>query len=389
MANFSTLFPNLQDNLDFTVGSATGTANQIYGWAQADDTSLIPLSKIESFSIGDVHSITLADDTTVSAANLVAALNADSTTATDLSGETIKEADTIIVTGAGTAAGEVITYVYTGTSKVVGTATDFAAGDFHQLATAASGVTSLVGGTNISVDSATGQVTVNLDAVLTGITSINGGGTGITFGTFAAGDTSSNTNVQFNALNYNVASTGVNFNDAESSSAGFNVNSTGNTSISGNFSSFSGTGRTTIGSSGSETRVAGSALTNPGTGLTAPIGIDENGNLTTTVEVGGGPLSERYAYGATTDTGAHTQAAFNTVVYVPAQSQQQIITLSDGTAPDNGTWLKVINNSGRADLRVNTTQGFLGTGDTFVIFDDTTANVEFIYTADGWAIIAS
>ena len=93
-------------------------------------------------------------------------------------------------------------------------------------------------------------------------------------------DTSGNIN-QANSLTV-TSGFGVNFNGTN----GFNVNSTGNTSIGGNFSSFSGNGRTTVGLSESPTRVAGTNVTNPASGTTA-LGIDSNGALTTTVGGGG------------------------------------------------------------------------------------------------------
>ena len=84
---------------------------------------------------------------------------------------------------------------------------------------------------------------------------------------------------------------GVNFNNGTNSNgdaqmSGFSVNSTGNTSIGGNFSTFRGTGQTSIGLSESPTRVAGTNVTNPASGTTA-LGIDSNGALTTTVGGGG------------------------------------------------------------------------------------------------------
>ena len=139
------------------------------------------------------------------------------------------------------------------------------------------------GGTITRTASGSDVVTVSSGLTVTGETSLPNGLTVNTGG---------NINT-VNSLNITGAF-GVNFNDGTNSNgdvqqSGFNVNSTGNASIGGNFSSFSGSGRTTVGRSSSSTRVAGENVTNPASGTTA-LGIDSNGALTTTVG-GGGPAS--------------------------------------------------------------------------------------------------
>ena len=128
---------------------------------------------------------------------------------------------------------------------------------------------------------ATVTVTVGADLAVTGTTSFPNGLTLDTGGNIR----------QVNSMNISGAF-GVNFNNGVDSGgttqqSGFNVNSTGNTSISGNFSSFNGTGQTTVGTSTSSTKIEGTNVTNPAIGTTTALGIDENGFITTNVSSGG------------------------------------------------------------------------------------------------------
>ena len=104
---------------------------------------------------------------------------------------------------------------------------------------------SQVAGQIVIVESGAGDGGIDVDGNLevTGTT---------TFPNGLSIDTGGNV-TQANSLNI-TSGFGVNFNGTN----GFNVNSTGNTSIGGNFSSFSGSGRTTIGRDSSSTRVEGS-----------------------------------------------------------------------------------------------------------------------------------
>ncbi len=415
MANFSALFPNLQSNLDFVdvdggTDDGNGSSGKVVYWAESDDSSVIPTNKLPNFSTGNIFTGTSTQTGDANALDsFIAAFDAAGVATEGITvavGETISAGDRAILTDAG---GETEIWIYIGadvTADATASSGQIVAGDFRDLShtgdvvdTLQAGTSTnivLSGGTDLGAGVRVGAVTVDLDADITGITSINGGAdtTALTIGNSATTTLGLATTGELDATAGSVDINSAGNITADTTNGSIEMNAAG---ANGSFSLNANTSGVITASSNLSLTAIASELRVSGTGITAGtdaapnvIGVGADGRLqTVNVEVGGGPLSERYAYGATTDTGAHTQAAFNTVVYVPTQSQQQIITLSDGTAPDNGTWLKVINNSGRADLRVNTTQGFLGTGDTFVIFDDTTANVEFIYTTDGWAIIAS
>ena len=179
MANFSTLFPNLNSGLDFTSGSATGTATQIYGWAQADDTSVIPLNKLPSLTLGHTHTYTTTATTHPAAlAALVSAfgnagqVNAGITVAV---GTVFDAGDILILTNGSS---EFESYLYTGSQKTAGAGAagdSLVSGDFVDITNAGDGVTTLTGGTNLNTTGnlTEGNVTVNLDASIAGITNIN------------------------------------------------------------------------------------------------------------------------------------------------------------------------------------------------------------------------
>ena len=178
MANFSTLFPNLNGGLDFTSGSATGTAQQIYGWAQADDDSVIPLSKLPALSLGHTHTYTTTATTHPAAlAAFRAAFNAAGTASAGITvavGTALNAGDILILTAAG---GIFESYLYTGAALVAdaGAGNTVAEADFIDITNAGDGVTNLAGGTNLNTTGnvETGSVTVNLDASIAGITNIN------------------------------------------------------------------------------------------------------------------------------------------------------------------------------------------------------------------------
>ncbi len=453
MANFSTLFPNLQDNLDFTVGDATGSANQIYGWAQADDTTVIPSSKLPNLSSGTVFTGTSTSATAALAlADFVAAFNAATGAAAGVvngitvpAGSTITAGDRAIITDANAGGAETETYIYVGAD--VTAPADIVVGDFRDLTHSGDVVDTITEGANIALSGGTeivtgtrsGAVTVALDAALIDITSIvpasgadltlgtvtanedtiiNGAtvdinsagavtvdGSQVTFGTFDIGATTNNINVQFNALNYNVSSTGVNFNDAEGNTAGFNVNSTGNTSISGNFSSFSGTGQTTIGSTGSNTILQGAE-----TRLAAVTSVIEHGTDAEPNVLGIGADGRLQTVGVVTGGGAYTvnpltdavsqSIVENQVNLIPTLATTGRTYTIAGDLP-TGTWVKIVNraanstNQATISLNQNTgsvDQEFLdaSTTPTTLVLNDTSANFEIVkVTATEWAILAT
>ena len=489
MANFSTLFPNLQSDLDFVdVAGLTGngSANSIANWAQSDDTTVIPPSKLPNLMAGQVYTgtATAAATSDLALTAWVTAFNAATAAVagtndgiTVAAGSQISPGDTLIITDS---TGDTETYVFVGTQTTVpanlaGTnATNFRdishAGDVvDTLGTTGSTGNIVIGGTAAG-SVFVGQATVTLDSTLTGITSvtnatgaaigigqsdavtninglttaITGGSAGritntapefdvtassadsnaihlaaasggvqidannYTVGTFAVGNTSANVNVQYNALSYNVASSGVNFSNAEGATAGFNVNSTGNTSIGGNFSSFSGTGQTTIGVNTSGTFIASDSITGTGTtaAAAAPIGVLASGEIVTGVSVGGGAQK----VDGTTETATTTgETADVNAVYFIAPKTIAAYTLNLPAAGTAGNWIKIVNRSNfkagnvvkdpavatGADLKttvtLSTATGQIvgnGTDSTFVM-NDTTANFEMISDGTNWNIIAS
>ena len=163
-------------------------AGEVATWAEGNDTALIPAAKLPPLAIGSVHvaelsaTQTAADNGIPTIADLVGYLNAFD----DDSNEISREGDEFIVIGTiepgtngkdalstETGDGATITLIYVeSNAKPFGgasntdvdevTAADFVAADFHQLAGAGAGVTSITAGTNISAGT-TGDVTISLD----------------------------------------------------------------------------------------------------------------------------------------------------------------------------------------------------------------------------------
>ena len=136
----------------------------------------------------------------------------------------------------------------------------------------------------------------------------------------------------------------------------------------------------------SELRVAGTGITAGTDAAPAVLGVGSDGRLqTVNVVTGGGALG----YATVPDTAATTltTAQLNGVIFIGSQSQAATITIPATTA--NGTFIKVINNSGRADTTLSSSNSFVGTADTTLVLNDTSANFELIFTAAGWAVLSS
>ena len=262
-----------------------------------------------------------------------------------------------------------------------------------------------MGGTNTVTLTPSAEITIaattniNQELTVTGDARLNGN---LTVGTFNIGSISDNVNVQFNALGYNVASTGVNFNDAEGSTAGFNVNSTGNTSIGGNFTSLSGTGQLTLGLSSAQTRIAGSGIATTATN-DEPLNlvVGSNGQVMTSTTAAGFDLIE-----GTGTTGNITAAGGDLVILGAATAER---TLTIPSTPPAGTSIKISNLSATYattthDWRIsgtaadgairimNTNFATNLTGNLqYFNLDDRTASFEMVYTnaTYGWVIIGA
>ena len=470
MANFSALFPNLQDNLDFTVGSASGNDNQIYGWAQANDTTVIPLAKLPRLQLGHTHLATATDTTAADAlASYVAAFNTAGTANNGITvtvGTVIDAGDILILTYN---TNDIETYLFTGgqeTATSDGATSTIAASEFRDVTTAEGGVSSVAGGTNLNTTggATTGNVTVNLDAAIGGITSINNASTdALTIGhaTLASagnltlnGDTL-DINVNDGGLDVDVAAGGMNFlatdgnvllqtNGASSSATiqatsaviqnatgltasrvtcnndGVTIIATGvgdDVSITANDEvNIAGvTARLRTGNAAADASVQVSAtgvaiaapgaadtvaitanatgnislgatanITLPSSGNESFLSVDSSGNIHTNASIAPGT----YTFNTIVDgaTGSIPTTQHNGVFLIADQSQAIDITIANATAA--GTWIKIINNSGRPDVNLSGT--FLETADDDIVLNDTSANLELIWTGTaGWAIISS
>ena len=447
MANFSTLFPNLQDNLDFTVGDATGTANQIYGWAQANDSTIIPASKLPNLMAGQVYTGTATAAATSGAALTawVTAFNAATATAagtndgiTVAAGSQISPGDTLIITDS---AGDTETYVFVGTqttapADIAGTnAANFRdishTGDVVDLITPNADGNILVTGTGAG-GGFLGQVGLQLDSTLTGISTIsNAAGQALGLGistaitnvnglnVVVAGQTEIDLTAPTVDINASTAATidsasialtstgtgvsaidinsggGIDIDSAgdisiETTNGGFEVNAAGvagTVSIGGSqATTITGGANLSLTAIASELRVAGTGITAGTDEAPAVLGVGADGRLqTVNVVTGGGALG----YATVPDTAATTltTAQLNGVIFIGSQSQAATITIPATTA--NGTYIKVINNSGRADTTLSSSNSFVGTADTTLVLNDTSANFELIFTAAGWAVLSS
>ena len=209
MANFSTLFPNLQDNLDFAQadgsvfsGTGAGSSNKVIHWAQSDDTSIIPLSKLPNFDLSNTHTFSDTTSTGTATTNrteaqaLAAFIAAYEDQANIADFENINAGDIVIIQyipdGADSTTTAVAEYIYAsgtpGQPGTAGTAVVPASFSAVQQAAAtavntlqASSTSNLLLNVDGSADSTTalsGMLQIDLDPTLAGITSINATGAG-------------------------------------------------------------------------------------------------------------------------------------------------------------------------------------------------------------------
>ena len=446
MANFSTLFPNLQLDLDYSGDGTTAnaTSSQISTWARGGDTSVIPLSKLPALTLGHTHTYTSTATTHAAAlAAFRAAFNAAGTASGGITvavGTVLNAGDILILTASG---GIFESYLYTGdpVTADAGAGNAVAEADFIDITNAGDGVTQVIGGTNLNTTGnvTEGNVTVNLDASIAGITNINTtAATNLILGNAGATLNIDSSTFDVDATNANITSTGAATLAAGNnsvatlsagtgaaaevditsqgtgvsaidinSSGGIDIDSTGDISIetaNGGFEvnaagtngtvSIGGSQATTITGGAnlsltaiaSELRVAGTGITAGTDAAPAVLGVGADGRLqTVNVVTGGGALG----YATVPDTAATTltTAQLNGVIFIGSQSQAATITIPATTA--NGTYIKVINNSGRADTTLSSTNSFVGTADTTLVLNDTSANFELIFTAGGWAVLSS
>ena len=241
------------------------------------------------------------------------------------------------------------------------------------------------------------QTTINSGLTVEGDTLLNGA---LTVGTFTPGNTDGNVNVQFNALGYNVSSTGANFNDPEGGTAGFNVNSSGNTTIGGNFTQISGTGQTTLGNSSSQTRVNGTGITHPGSGAD-PLNlvVGENGQLMTVAGTAGFDLF----IANDNNTVLTNTVTSGDLVILPVITADRTIYLP--ASPTAGAFVEISNLSGVGTGSGTFRWHIQQTGETSVMImgtslphsnggfelDDATASFKLVYTnaTYGWVVIGA
>ena len=198
MANFKDIFPNLTSDDFIAAAAALGTDNRtaaekaggaekVDTWAQHGSSALIPAYKLPDISYGDTW--TFSGDAGGTAgvfdlAGFVTAWNggADSGTAfpTGMTNDqsngalALHNGDVVVITDTDAAEATpepvTLTYLYLGSQSFIGGASsnrgtptvDVAAGNFHQISSSTSGVSSVAGGNSITV-TGSGSVTVNLD----------------------------------------------------------------------------------------------------------------------------------------------------------------------------------------------------------------------------------
>ena len=241
-------------------GTASG---EVATWAEGNNTATIPAEKLPNLVFGEVHTLILPDGSTTdpggvpTLTDLITFLNGIS--AGDMyADDTASEGDTFVVIGtldgtldANAGDGSTVTFIYTGTTDKAFTATDFVATNFHQIAGAGAGVTSLsvATGSSLVIDGSTGDLTldINLDTA-TGSILYDDGTTGFAASniTQAAGGaltlgaaTTISGNTSIDGTNTFTVGTGA-------TALGGTLAVTGNTTVAGTFG-VTGTGASTLG----------------------------------------------------------------------------------------------------------------------------------------------
>ena len=409
---------------------------KVDNWARHGSQETIPFYRLPDFEISSTFTYTDPDLTGTSATPRTPALALDAfilafdaATTGPLFAD-MHAADHVLITytpdGANTADTSVAHYIYVGADVLAGGT--LSAGDFRLVNEAQAGVTTLAKGTNddsniiisttaggndISAPTA-GDLFVRLDKSLAEIESINiADSTAFTIGhsTLAsAGDVTINANnldinaeraITMDGTGLTVTVSGIYDIDATGAATidGSDVTLTAGTSsvdvdAAGVTIATTATGNDislSVPTDGDINLSATTQIVRPSAGATRAIGIDENGNITTDVSVGGGA----YSYNGLDNT--DTTVALNSVNYIrsidsttSAATGNQTYQLPTAT---NGQWIKLVNNApAAAQIIISTatsTQTIFGTGDNLITIDDPTANFEMIFTEEGWIVMAT
>ena len=467
MANLNNLFPNLTGvggagESDGSVeilgdfinapaalgGDERSTAEiaagrqKVENWARHGSSDLIPSYKLPNIAIGDVHTIQLDDSETTNAqgvpsiTDLVNYLNS-AAAATDISPlEAFHEGDVIIATGtiqAGEAGktpgaefdGSTLTFLYTNGDPAgitPGAGAGFAAGDFHEIASSATGgVTSLTANNSLTVNQSTGAVQIELDDNI----HAKVGSASFVVGRNDDGETVptlQGTSVIGNSISIDSETsatvdgqTGVTVLSGGGAVALRATDTTnGNVTVTaGNDFTATVTGDTTIGGANISVGVSGDNhvdITASGVLVDGTLTIEDLSGAAGTDAVvgddilvvdGSGVVSQRNL----ANLGGGRYTVFNTIVdgatgtIQPAQHNGVVLILAQAAATnvtidppadtsETGHWIKLINNSGRTDVTLTGT--FLETADNTIVLDDSSANFELIWTGtNGWALITT
>ena len=338
-------------NDTYTESSSTANAldGSIWGWAEGNNTDIIPSDKLPALTIGDVHTAILTGEPTAeepTIANLVDNLNAVNGATPVISAE-IEEGDTLIITGTGSSP-LTITLLYTGqVDRTPGGGAGqggFVAGEFHQLASSAtSGVQTVGAATNRQIE---------VDVVT------NGAGSPLI------------------GLALDLAP--------------------------GNIPLVAGGRNTLAQSTVSQSGAAGSTIVTVASALTlSNVGASsENTNLT--IDANGVVSASAPAdsgvglYTVQTATDADTSiTAYNSIIVLPAITAARTLTIP-AADPVVGSSIKISNLSrvpdGAGDFNWTVSFGsqtIMGTTDTTLPLDDGTASFELVYTGATWVIIGA
>ena len=450
MANFSTLFPNLQLDLDYSGDGTTAnaTSSQISTWARGGDTSVIPLSKLPALTLGHTHTYTSTATTHAAAlAAFRAAFNAAGTASGGITvavGTVLNAGDILILTN-GSSTFE--SYLYTGdpVTADAGAGNAVAEADFIDITNAGDGVTQVIGGTNLNTTGnvTEGNVTVNLDTTINGIAGINRPGAGQTADALEIGNdlgTRNTVGIHATTLSldagseFNVVGGSVSIAGANNQNVALEANGSGELILSGNVVDVTasstleltsnrasgvavdidatqaagtininavgsaGVGSIVVDAGNGELRVGGEDIQNGTASVSRVLGIGANGQLTTAnITVGGGAYTN-----VITLSDADGQSFTANVPNVISDLSQGRSFTVPATQP-LGTWIKIINhpdnttaNTSLATVTLSGSETFLGATATpgSLVLNDSSANFEIIKivagdVANSWAVIAS
>ena len=411
MANFSTLFPNLQDNLDFTVGAATGSANQIYGWAQADDTTKIPKNKLPDISLGHTYTFTTnaaTEPLAIAAYTALFAAGGGTEANGAITGDVLDAGDLVIITYTGGATTMMLHLLYTGAQVTAGTDTPLDAAFINVTA----GVT-LTAGTNTSVGS--DGTSIDLNSTINGMVGINRPGAGNTAVALEIGNdlgTRNTVGIHATTLSldagtaFNVLGGSVSIAGANNSNVALEANGSGELILSGNVVDVTASSTLELTSN----RASGVAVDIDATQAAGTININAVGTAdagSIVIDAGVGELrlggqdigasgflqvnAEGHVTTGTAGVGAYeigTALIANQVAVLAGSTTYQLP--SDANAPI-GSWIKIFQNG--TDIIISgltNTQSIVGASDNTLSLDDTSANFEMIKTAaNTWRVLSS